>query len=79
MTCPNCAALEIRRDELLAVIVKLTQTTPLPEELIGWEAQRAALIAEVGTLRAALTEAIRDRDLAEQRLTTEWLHAVKPG
>lgn len=45
-----------RRDALLKLVANISQTTPLPDELLGWEAQRAALIAEVGTLRSANEE-----------------------
>lgn len=41
-----------RRDRLLELVANISQTTPLAEELQGWESQRAALVAEVGTLRA---------------------------
>lgn len=51
--------LEERRDVLLALVADISQSAPLPSELEGWEAQRAALVAEVGTLRAALAEAER--------------------
>lgn len=46
------AALTERQDTHLRMIANLSQSTPLAEELQGWEGQRAALIAEVGTLRA---------------------------
>ncbi len=45
-----------RQTELLQIIRTLSQTTPLAEELTGWESARAALIAEIGTLRAANVE-----------------------
>lgn len=51
-----------RQQELLAAIAKISQTTPFPEELIGWEAQRAAMIAEIGTLRASLAKVTSQRD-----------------
>lgn len=57
------AALELRRDELLATIVRLTNETPFPDEIKGWESQRRAMIAEVGTQRAriaTLESALRD-------------------
>jgi chromosome segregation ATPase len=44
--------LESRQQVHLAQIAKLSQSTPLAEELAGWESQRAKMIAEVGTLRA---------------------------
>jgi hypothetical protein len=40
-----------RIQELLALAVKVTNETPYPEELQGWESQRRAMIAEIGTLR----------------------------
>lgn len=49
--------LKARQQELLATIVRVTNETPFPDEMKGWESQRAALLAEVGTLRAALREA----------------------
>jgi hypothetical protein len=51
--------LTTRRDSLLALVAKLSQTTPFAEELQGWERQRAAMIAEVGTLRARVAETNR--------------------
>lgn len=50
------AALVVRRDELLALIAKLTRETPYPAEANEYRSQRAALIAEVGTLRSELAE-----------------------
>lgn len=50
------AALETRRDELRALTVRLTNEVPFPNEIQGWTAQRAAMIAEVGTLRARVSE-----------------------
>lgn len=46
------AKLQARQQELLATIAKISQTTPFPDELAGWEGQRAKMIAEVGTLRS---------------------------
>jgi hypothetical protein len=48
--------LEERRDELLALVARISQQIPLASEIEGWESQRAALIAEVGTLRARLAD-----------------------
>jgi hypothetical protein len=45
-----------RREEHLKLIARLTQETPFPAELEGWTDQRAALIAEVGTLKAEVGE-----------------------
>jgi hypothetical protein len=50
-----------RRDALLAFVWNASQSTPLAVELEGWEGQRAALLAEVGTLRAQVAE--RDRTI----------------
>jgi NTP pyrophosphatase (non-canonical NTP hydrolase) len=58
-------ALARRRDELLVTIRNLSQSTPLPDELAGWERQRAALVAEVGTLKARVAELERQRDDAQ--------------
>lgn len=52
-------ALQIRQQELLATIVKLTNQIPYPEEANN----AAVLIAEVGTLKAALAEMTRARDV----------------
>lgn len=49
-------ALETRQQELLQTIVRVTNETPFPDEIKGWEAQRAAMVAEVGSLRARVTE-----------------------
>ncbi len=46
------AALEARQQELLQTIARVSQATPFPDEVAGWEGQRAAMIAEVGTLRS---------------------------
>lgn len=46
-----------RRDELLATIAKLSQTVPLESEVAEALDQRGKLVAEIGTLRAALIEA----------------------
>ena len=53
---------EARIHQLLRDFVRLTQEQPFPEELREWPAQRAALIAEVGTLRARLAELEARRD-----------------
>ncbi len=45
--------LKTRQQELLATIVRVTNETPFPDEVIGWQAQRAAMTAEIGTLRAS--------------------------
>lgn len=55
------AALTERRDALLVTVRNVSQSTPLPAEIEGWEGQRAALVAEAGTLRARVAELERDR------------------
>ena len=50
------AELETRRDELLALTVRLANVVPFPDEVHGWTTQRAAMITEVGTLRARAAE-----------------------
>lgn len=45
-------ALVVRRDELLALVAKLSRETPYPAELDECRAARSKLIAEIGTLRA---------------------------
>lgn len=50
------AHLEERQQSHLATIAKLSQTTPFAEEVAGWEGQRAKMIAEVGTLRAEISD-----------------------
>jgi chromosome segregation ATPase len=68
------ADLEKRRDELLDALVRLSRETPYPDEVQGWQGQRAALMAEVGTLRARVAELeerikwlASERDAAESR------------
>lgn len=46
--------LESRQQVHLQQIAKLSQSTPLAEELTGWEGQRAKMMAEIGTLRGEL-------------------------
>jgi len=50
------AQLTTRRDELLALVAKVSRETPYPAELDECRSARSALIAEVGTLRAAGAE-----------------------
>ena len=50
------AALETRQQELLQMIVRVTNETPFPDEIKGWTEQRAKLVAEIGTLRARVAE-----------------------
>lgn len=54
--------LQTRVDELLATCVRLTQETPFPDEFKDWQATRAAMTAEVGTLRARVAEIERDAE-----------------
>lgn len=51
--------LTARNAELLAAMVRLTNELPYSDEFEGWESQRAAMLVEIGTLRAELRE--RDR------------------
>lgn len=48
--------LETRQQELLATIVRLTNETPFPDEIKGWEFQRAKMLTEIGTLRSRVAE-----------------------
>lgn len=48
--------LEARQQELLATIVRLTNETPFPDEIKGWEFQRAKMLTEIGTLRSRVAE-----------------------
>jgi hypothetical protein len=45
-----------RRDELLEMVAKLSQTVPLESEVAEALNQRGALLAEVGTLKARIVE-----------------------
>lgn len=65
--CQSCAsladrvsALEARQQELLQTIVRISQETPLVEEVKEALNQRGTLIAEIGTLRAEVA-ALRRR------------------
>lgn len=69
-------ALRARRDELLATVAKVSRETPYPDELKGWEAQRAAMVAEVGTLRARVEEVAAERDVARALLDEVLKHDV---
>lgn len=76
------ARLTARRDELLKLVAKLTRETPYPAELDECRAARAALIAEVGTLRAEATERRAAMDQLEDERdrmrpvveAAEWVH-----
>jgi len=52
----DIARLLARQQELLQTLVKLTQTTPFPDEFKDWESQRAKFVAEIGTLRAQVAD-----------------------
>lgn len=47
---------EARQQELLNTIKRLGNETPFPDEIKGWEGQRAKMVAEIGTLRARIVE-----------------------
>lgn len=51
--------LQDRQQELLRLVARISQETPLVEELEGWQSQRASMISEIGTLKAALEESKR--------------------
>lgn len=54
-------ALLLRRDELLALVARVSRETPLPGEADELRRQVAALVAEVGTLRARIAELEAER------------------
>lgn len=58
--------LHARQEELLRAIVRVTNETPYSDEIAGWQAQRAAMIAEIGSLRA---EVAAGRALAQDLQT----------
>ncbi len=67
------SALETRQQELLQTIVRLTNETPFPDEIKGREAQRAAMVAEVGSLRAKVAELERAaKPAADQQWRETW-------
>jgi len=72
------AALETRQQELLQTIVRLTNETPFPDEIKGWEAQRAAMVAEVGSLRARIAELERATNPAGEPQWRETWEVSKP-
>jgi predicted nucleic acid-binding Zn-ribbon protein len=57
------AELEARRDELLALVARISQETPLPDEVRTAVETRGALLAEIGTLRAEVRA--RDERIAQ--------------
>lgn len=71
------AALTERQAKHLQMIASLSQSTPLQSELEGWEGQRAALLAEVGTLRAKIAESMRGPGDKED--TGDGAYAFTPG
>lgn len=50
--------LENRQQEHLKLISRLTNETPYPDEIKGWQDQRAKLIARIGTLENDVREAL---------------------
>lgn len=65
--CAGCDALKAlvvdldeRQQKHLELIRRLSQETPLLSEAEGWTSQRAALVAEVGTLKARVAELERE-------------------
>jgi len=66
------AKLEKRRDELLEMVAKLSQTMPLESEVAEALAQRGALLAEVGTLRARVAELEKPTPSTEPNMRTEY-------
>lgn len=51
----------------LALSVKLTNETPFASEIEGWKSERAAMIAEVGTLRSEVAELRRESQPTDLR------------
>jgi hypothetical protein len=70
--CARVRELEARRDELLATLARVSRETPYPDELKGWESQRSAMVAEVGTLKARVREL--EAALVEAREATASVH-----
>lgn len=69
-----------RQQELLATIVRVTNETPYPDEVRGWESQRAAMLAEIGTLRAQLrARELTDAERETLRWTRMWLDGKDDG
>lgn len=71
--CKGVVALETRRDDLLALIARISQTTPLDSEIADAIAQRGAMLAEIGTLRAQNKEFHRAWFGIDGELTPEML------
>lgn len=55
--------LTTRRDELLALVARISQEEPLPDEVQNALDQRGALLAEVGTLRAKVAATHREANM----------------
>lgn len=64
-----------RQQELLATIVRVTNETPYPEEIQGWQSQRSAMIAEVGSLKAEVI-GLKRALLASERERDQYMAAV---
>lgn len=62
-------ALAARRDELLALVAKLSRETPYEEEAAESRRQVGILLVEVGTLRARVTELAREARGAKEART----------
>ncbi len=45
-----------RMTEMHVAMVRITNETPFADEIKGWTDQRAAMVAEIGTLRARVVE-----------------------
>lgn len=67
----DVATAEHRMGELHMALVKVTRETPYPEELDECRSARAALIAEIGTLRAKVVGLQRDLDRARGLLESK--------
>ncbi len=66
--CATCAeGLRERRDELLALVAKISKESISPDEAAEMTKQIAALIAEVGTLRAEVQQERTWREAAERK------------
>lgn len=69
----ECLRQRQRNAELRQIIVSLTHSTPFLEEAEECCRQRAALLAEVGTLRAENVELCREKQAANHELE-RWRH-----
>ncbi len=67
-----------RHQAALELAARISQETPLPDEMAGWTDQRAKMIATIGTLRARIDELTRPEwELAARRVQPEWAAAGK--